>query len=34
MESGAVERIARGESRGTLVHEMPQPAEGFIWADA
>jgi len=32
MEQGALERIARGESVGTLVHEMANSAEGFIWA--
>jgi uridylate kinase len=33
MDGGAVERIARGEVTGTLVHEMAQSAEGFIWAE-
>jgi uridylate kinase len=32
MERGALERIARGEAVGTLVHEMANIAEGFIWA--
>jgi uridylate kinase len=32
MEQGALARIARGESVGTLVHEMANAAEGFIWA--
>lgn len=32
MEQGALARIARGESVGTLVHEMANSVEGFIWA--